>query len=136
MEIPPPYDEFLIGRIVEHPEEEGLMGFVKYAPSIRIGEHDAEVEAEEGIQISYKFLVKWDDGTEEDMEDDDVQKIATQEFIKEEWVSERILALQEVSVLLTRLILDCATLLPLLLNFNFGASKKHYSLKLYIYPLS
>ena len=95
MPLPDKWKNFFVGRVVTHPENADLQGVVKFASSTRIGQ--TEPQGLPGSAISTAFCIEWTDGTSEVMEDTEVAKIATDEFVREEWVLERILKLQEVS---------------------------------------
>jgi hypothetical protein len=95
--LPSQWQSFFVGRRVRHPDLPGVSGVVKYAHCTRVGEQDAERIAALGVSIRTAFAVDWDDGSREVMEDSEVAKVATDEFVKEEWVMEKILALQAVS---------------------------------------
>jgi hypothetical protein len=95
MPLPKKWRRFFIGRKVRHPNRSDLEGVVKFASSTRMGQKNSQgVVPGEGITSS--FCVEWADGTSQVMEDKDVAAIATDEFVKEDWVLDRILKLQEV----------------------------------------
>jgi hypothetical protein len=92
MPLPVKWQRFFMGRKVTHPNKSDLEGVVKYAASTRLGQNNSE----QGEAIATAFCVEWSDGTSQVMEDKDVAAIATDEFVKEDWVLDRILKLQEV----------------------------------------
>ena len=94
MPLPKKWQRFFIGRKVTHPNRSEVEGVIKYASSIRLGQKDPQGFSGEAITTS--FCVEWSDGTSGVMEDTEVAKIATDEFVKEDWVLNRILKLQEV----------------------------------------
>jgi hypothetical protein len=86
------WQRFFLGRKVTHPNRSDLEGVVKYASSTRMGQ---KIHGQ-GETITTSFCVEWSDGTSQVMEDKNVATIATDEFVKEDWVIDRILKLQEV----------------------------------------
>jgi hypothetical protein len=96
MPLPKKWQRFFIGRKVNHPNKSDLEGVVKYAASTRLGKKSSEGTVP-GEAITTPFCVEWADGTSQVMEGKDVAAIATDEFVKEDWVLDRILKLQEVS---------------------------------------
>ena len=73
-------------------------GVVKFFHSLRIAHKGAEELAHElGVPVGGTFMVHWADGTEELVDDASIDSIATQRFSTEEWVHERVVALQAVS---------------------------------------
>lgn len=91
MPLPVKWQRFFVGRKVTHPIKTDLEGVVKYAASTRMGQ---KIPGQEE-SITTSFCVEWSDGTSQVMEDEDVVAIVTDEFVKEDWVLDRILKLQE-----------------------------------------
>ena len=96
MPLPAKWRRFFVGRKVIHPTNKKLNGVVKYTASTRIGQ--VQPRGLPGSAISSSFYVEWSDGTHEIMEDTEVAKIATDEFVREDWVLDQILKLQDVSM--------------------------------------
>jgi len=92
MPLPKKWQRFFLGRKVTHPNKSDLEGVVKYASSTRIGQKIYG----QGEIITTSFCVEWSDGTSQVLEEKDVAAIATDQFVKEDWVKDRILKLQEV----------------------------------------
>ena len=94
--LPDHYSAVYVGRIVKR---DGVNGVVKYAEVTRLGrQQDADRVARLGVAISSAYLVEWADGSCEVIEDSDLAAIATPQFAQKEWVLEKILALQAVSL--------------------------------------
>ena len=97
--IPDPWNRFYVGRIVRGTDAEGnaVQGVVKYFDRLRISHKGADELADElGVPVGGDFRVHWDDGTQEVVSDADIDSIATQRFCTEEWVHEKVVALQAV----------------------------------------